>query len=187
MNALRYSNPQRYARSETFDLKFSFHSHLGGDGQYIYDVALKVEHGVKFLSELWPERPTEALMARRCAQYGRYSSRPYVAGQVTDVSTGDCVLALYHHCCRSYAIDPTGLLIRTYPDKESPMRWTHDAWHRVLQSADWHGTAMPKCWGGDAVIGLLLSLTGQDRGALAETLTQELLLRLPETEPGAPS
>jgi hypothetical protein len=49
----------------------------------------------------------------------------------------------------------------------------------VLESADWHGTAVPSRWTGDGVIGLLLSLATQGRRELAETLTREILLRLP--------
>jgi hypothetical protein len=187
MKTPHFSNPQQYARSTTFDLKFSVHSSIAGDGRFIYDVVLKVENGVKFLCELWPECPSADLMALRCSQYGSFSPRPYVAGQMTDDSTPDCVLALYHHYCRSSAIDPTALLVRTYPGWETPQKWTDEVWGRVLRSANWHGTAVPETWTGDGIIGLLLSLTTQGRRALAETLTQEVLLRLPPSKPGARS
>jgi hypothetical protein len=187
MNTPPYSNPQRYARSETFDLKCSVHSSAAGDGRFVYDAVLKVENGVKFLCELWPERPSEALMADRCAQHGTFSPRPYRAGQMTDDSTPDCVLALYYHYCRSSAIDATALLVRTYPGWETPDKWTDAAWRTVLESADWHGTAVPSRWTGDGVIGLLLSLATQGHRELAETLTREILLRRPTPETGEPS
>jgi hypothetical protein len=187
MNTPRYSNPQRYARSDTFDLKFSCHRSLVGSNLFIYSVTLKIDNGVKFWCEFWHEQPSEALMAQRCSQFGQFSMRPYLAGQVTDESTSDCVLALYYNYCRSASIDPTALLARTYPGWETAEEWTDSAWRSLLVSAAWHRTTIPAQWAVDGVIGLLLSLTTQGRRALAETLTQEILLRRPGSNTGASS
>lgn len=168
--------PPRYVRTEHYDLQYTVSpTRVDSQRRLLYRAALKAEGGVLYFCELWDEAPGDQLMAQRCAQFGVLSRRPYLAGQTTDDSTGDCVWALYHSCCRSIRVDPTALLTRTYPGWESPDDWTETAWQSVLDSAQWQGITVPSRTT-DGVIGLLMSLCGQGRRQLAESLTQEIVL-----------
>jgi len=186
MSNHRHCNPPRYVRTESFDLQYTLYPMLvKHQRRLLYHAALKADGGILHLSELWHERPSAALMAQRCAQFGQLSRRPYLAGQITDESTSDCVWALYCVYCRSIALDPTALLMRTYPGWETAEKWTESDWSSVLESAQWHGTTLPSVWSTDTVLGLLMSLCGQSRRHLAESLTQEIVLRAGVTSKGA--
>ena len=177
MDFSRYLNPPRYVQTGGFDLQFTVHRLPSGERPFIYEAAIKVPGGIVFLCERWHERPTESMMAERCARFGLFSRRPYYAGQATDDSTIDCVFALYYAYCQSLGVNPTELLARTYPGWETPEKWDGKLWGFILEASRWHGTPIPDAWETDTAIGLVMSLCGQHRAELAETLTQEILLR----------
>jgi hypothetical protein len=145
-------------------------------GPFIVDAILKVQHGVRFLCESWPERPIPALITHRCARYGEFSARPYLLGQATDDSTLHCVLGLFYDFCRRHTLDATQLTLRAYPGGEGAAHWDTASWRRVLDLAQWQGTRFPDTWTSQATLGLLLSLRSQGRIHLAQVLAEQLNL-----------
>jgi hypothetical protein len=174
------TTPNRFGRVETRtrdDLKYRITHPALPSGQFIVEVILRVEGGVRFLCESWGTRPTELLMTHRCVQYGEFSRRPYTPAQLPDDSTQECVLALYYDYCRRSNLDASQLMAKAYPGGESAEDWSALRWRRILESAEWHQTRFPETWTTAAVLGLLLSLKGQKRLHLATTLAETIGLR----------
>lgn len=142
--------------------------------RFVVEALVKVPGGVRFLCELRREPPEVHELIRRCLEHGEFSARPYLLGQTTNDSTADCVMALYEDCCRRRGLNATELLARTYPGWEQREAWPADTWKRIRVSAQWQETTFPVEWTSDCVIGLLMSLTGQHRPQLANTLASEL-------------
>ena len=159
------------------DLKYRIVHPALPSGEFIVEVILRVEGGVRFLCEAWKTRPTELLMIHRCVKYGEFSRRPYATAQPTDDSTQECVLALYYDYCRRSKLDASHLMAKAYPGGESVEDWSALRWRRILESAQWHQTKFPEGWTTAEVLGLLLSLKGQRRLHLATTLAETIGLR----------
>jgi hypothetical protein len=156
-------------------LKYNVHLPTREGEKFLTEAVLKVDQGIKYLTQFWVDRPTDAQIARECERYGEFSARPYQIGQVTDASTFECVLALYHAYCQARSIDATQLLVDAYPGWESREKWTVDAWNSVLQCAEWHGVSYPEHWNNAAVLELLAILSNQNLLVLAEGVVQEIL------------
>ena len=163
-----------WTRSE---LKYTLYFPANDEESFIFTAILKVPNGVKFICEPWKDRPNEHMIAVRCAAHGQFSPRPYWAGQETDDSTLDCVLALFHSYCGGSGVDPTRLIARAYPGMEVDEKWSPDGWRQTLDAAEWHGTSIPKEWTISSVIGLIASLRHQKLTALAQALADEILRR----------
>ena len=142
--------------------------------RFVVEALVKVPGGVRFLTELRQEPPEAHELIRRCLENGEFSARPYLLGQTTDDSTADCVMALYEDCCRRRGLDPSELLVRTYPGWEKRDAWLAATWTRIRDSAQWQETTFPAEWTSDCLIGLLMSLTGQHRPELATILASVL-------------
>jgi len=167
-------------------------THLGHLGsKLVIESIAKVPHGVRHYCELFEAKPSEATILQSCLTRGDFSARPYVLGQAADDSTLDSVLALYRDCCHRRGVDPTALLVRTYPGWETPEKWNGGLWSSIQEGAAWNGTLYPTVWTTDSVLGLLMSLTGQHRSHLASALADALQaadpLRAPvgNTPPGS--
>lgn len=164
--------------SRTLDeLKYRITHPARPNGRFIVEAIIKVENGVRFLCETWPNRPSEVLLYHRCAQYGEFSKRPYLCAQATDDSTQDCVLALYYDYCRRSSLDATQLMVEAYPGGESADQWSAVTWRRILDGAEWQRTQFPETWTNPVILGLLLSLKGQRRAHLASALARAIDLR----------
>lgn len=151
-------------------LQYSVTEPIWSNGKFVLEVIVKVPEGVRFLCELRSERPQAPELIPYCLENGRFSARPYLLGQATDDSTADCVTALFEDCCRRHRLDPTELLVRTYPGWEKTEVWSADTWKRIRESAEWQETTFPVEWTTDCLIGLLMSLNGQHRRQLASAL-----------------
>jgi hypothetical protein len=147
------------------------------EGPFVIDAVLKVHDGIRHFYGPWPERPSDERMVLLCLRFGEFSARPYSAGQAADESTHVCVLALFYDLCRRKGLDATALMVQAYPGNETTDRWSDVTWRQYLDAADWQRTIFPTTWTEDAVIGLLMSLNGQQRQPLGTRLEQEMQAR----------
>ncbi len=83
--------------------------------RFMYVATVKVHLGVRHVVYRSAIQPTLEEMARECLDHGTLCPRPYLVGQDSDGCASDCVFALLEDYCRKDGIDPTELMLRTYP------------------------------------------------------------------------
>ncbi len=145
--------------------------HDNRNGEWVYEVTVKVPGGVRHVFNRVKRRPSDAECIRCALDSGYFSARPYRPGQACDGSIDSAALTLYLRFCETNQIDALALLRQAYPDEDD---WDEETRTKIIARGEWEGVAVPETWDEAAIAGALESLTEIKYHSL-RTALEELL------------